>query len=822
VYNAWWKNSVTAPDQLRQRMAFALSEILVVSNTGPLNNNGRALADYYDTLLDTSFGNFRDILKHVTLSPAMGVYLDMRANAAGSAVTGLHPNENYAREILQLFSAGLYRTWPDGTIVLDSGAAAVPTYDQQVISGMARVFTGWNYSQKLNGDRLPTSSSPASDYIDPMVLVPKLHELGTKGLLDNVTLPAATITSSSDTTTDPTSTYTVQTMDPLLGQGFLVTSTISNAYDLNGLKDLEATIDTIMENSATGPYICRQLIQRFVTSQPTAAYVHRVVRAFNGERNVDGVATGVRGDMKDVLRAILLDYEARSPIASADPKFGKQREPLLRVTATARAFPSATMPGSTYRQLGGSEILITTPVPHLLTTESVGLVNPVDQGGSSANLPTSRAYSVTNVTPSYDLVGSTGVATISSPGYLPGDVVLVQFTSAALGSLPPYNQPVNYTVLSATPSSFTINTGATVVGNPSGSTRLPRNFTVDNVDTLKPAYTISGSTIQIVTSSLDAGDQFYVKFTTGGAAGAGYDGAYPVASSTGTVATIFLSNPPANQTGGKCIIPRLTGGYAVSTSGGVSTIQFQTSSDHNLTVGENIQIKILQANAGTPATSGVYAVQSVDGPNSFTVASPTVISSGSQGTLGMAALPLKGDNWLRSGTVTVDFSTWGVGSQSSLNQTPLNSTTVFNFFSPDYRYPGELSQAGMTVPEFQLTNDSNTMNLTNIITQGTLTNNSGNSNGYISFFSGSAITMNMAPYMTSARTSNAGIPVLVDELSVLLMGRSLQPAARTAIINYVANATNFPYTTPTSTQMRDRVRAIVNLITTSAEYAIQR
>lgn len=820
VYNSWWKNSVTAPDQLRQRTAFALSEILVVSNTGPLNNNGRALADYYDTLLDNSFGNFRDILKHVTLSPAMGVYLDMRANAAGSQITGLHPNENYAREILQLFSAGLYRTWPDGTIALDSNAAAVPTYDQQVITGMARVFTGWNYSQKLNGDRLPTSSSPASNYIDPMVLIPNLHELGNKNLLDNVMLPA--FTGQNGGSTDPSSTFEVQTLNPNGNQGSPVTTTIKNIYDLYGLKDLEATLDTIMENSATGPYICRQLIQRFVTSQPTPAYVQRVVLAFNGERNVDGVATGVRGDMKDILRAILLDYEARSPIASADPKFGKQREPLLRVTGPARAFPSATMPGSTYRQLGGQDIMVTTPVPHLLTTETIGLVDPTDAGNSTTNLPTSRAYSVKNVTPSYTLIGSTGIATISSPGYQPGDIVSVQFTSGGLGTQAPYNQPGNYAVQAVTPDAFTINIGSTALGNTSGGTRLPKNFTVDNVGTIKVSYTITENLIKLSISSIDTGDRFYVNFTSGGAAGAGYDGVYTVASSTGSVATISLPSSPSSQVSGSCTIPRYKGGYSVSNSGGVSTIQFQTDYNHNVIVGDNVQIKILQVNTGIPATSGVYAVQSVDGPNSFTVASPTVISSGSQGTLGMVVLPLKGDNWLRSGTVTVDPSTWGVGSQSSVNQTPLNSTTVFNFFSPDYRYPGELSQAGMTVPEFQLTNDSNTMNLTNIITQGTLTNNSGNSNGYISFFSGSAITMNMASYMNPAQTSNAGIPGLVDELSVLLMGRNLQPAARTAIINYVANSTNFPYTTPTSTQMRDRVRAIVNLITTSAEYAIQR
>ena len=121
TFNAWWRKSITAPDQLRQRVAFALSEILVVSDVGTLNNNGRALASYYDTLLDGAFGNFRELLEQVTLTPAMGLYLDMRANQKGSLLTGLHPNENYPREIMQLFSLGLNRLWPDGTLVLDSG-----------------------------------------------------------------------------------------------------------------------------------------------------------------------------------------------------------------------------------------------------------------------------------------------------------------------------------------------------------------------------------------------------------------------------------------------------------------------------------------------------------------------------------------------------------------------------------------------------------------------------------------------------------------------------------------------------------------------------
>src|SRR5262249_33982983 len=143
----WWQQSVTAPDQLRQRVAFALSQIMVVSENGTLNNNPVVLSSYYDVLLNNSFGNFRDLLKAVTLSPAMGLYLDMRFNDKGNLAAGTHPNENYAREIQQLFSIGLNRMWPDGTLVLDSNGDIVPTYNQDVIIGFARVFTGWNYYQ---------------------------------------------------------------------------------------------------------------------------------------------------------------------------------------------------------------------------------------------------------------------------------------------------------------------------------------------------------------------------------------------------------------------------------------------------------------------------------------------------------------------------------------------------------------------------------------------------------------------------------------------------------------------------------------------------
>jgi uncharacterized protein (DUF1800 family) len=830
-FNSWWKNSVTAPDQLRQRAAFALSEIFVVSNTGPLDNNGRVLADYYDSLLDSAFGNFRDILKHVTLSPAMGVYLDMRGNSAGNIMNGVHPNENYAREILQLFSAGLYRRWPDGTLVLDSKGLAVPTYDQSVITGFARVFTGWNWGQPLAAEsRLPTSFSPSTNYLDPMVLVPAKHELGTKILLDNVVLPAATVTSSTDTSTDPGSTYQVQSTDPALGAGNLVTTTITNRYDLNGLRDIEASFDNIMNNPAVAPYICRQLIQRLVTSHPKPEYVARVVRAYNGERNVDGIATGIDGDMKEVFRAILLDYEARSSTAAADPRFGKQREPVLRMTGPARSLAAPSFPGSTYRQAGYQQMLITTPQPHELGTETVHLSQFVDSGAAGFdNLPDSQGYTVAP-SPSYSFVKNvgtgvdTGVVTVNAGGYLTGDVVALQFTSGSLNKAP-FNTVRDYTVTSSTPTTFTLNPGSTgLSGDTSGNTLTPYNFTVNTTGLVTAAYTVSGSSATFTSSGIVQGHELYLKFATGGLAGAGFDRKYTVASATSTTFTVNLGAVPANPAAGSALIPRFAAGYNVTndTTGGGSFIDFSTGASHNLKAGDNVFINILITNNGpAPLPDGVYTVSSIRSRNVFRVVSPTRYTAGSQSSGGMLAYPVKDPTWTRSGTCTVRLGTFSVGGTGGdLGQTPLNSPTVFNYFYPDYQYPGPMAQAGMTTPEFQLTDDSSIMNLTNGLTGGIL---SGTTNGYTNYKS-SSIVCDLGPYMTPALTSNAGIKDLIDSLGTLLTGGNLTSGAKDIIAGYVGNNSNFGYTTPTPTvtQMRDRVRAVVHLILVSPQYAIQR
>jgi uncharacterized protein (DUF1800 family) len=707
LYNTWWEQSVTAPDQLRQRVAFALSEIMVVSDNGVLMDNARAVSAYYDTLLDNAFGNFRELLESVTLSPAMGIFLDMRANDKGSLITGVHANENYAREIMQLFSIGLNRLWPDGTLVMDSQGSLVPTYDQNVIMGFASVFTGWNYYQtnQANG-RLPTNFSPRSDYINPMVLVPTHHELGAKLLLDNVMLPQAWGTQADSSNTN---------------------------YDAYGLHDLEAAHDSIFNNQNVGPFICRQLIQRLVTSHPSRDYLYRVVQKFNDN------GAGVRGDMPAVIKAILLDYEARSSALLSQTTFGKQREPLLRVTAIARAFPAFSPLAGTYSQNGDRPITITTPSTHRLNSGDIIWINFTDTSGQPA--PASQGYSVT----------------VTSP------------------------------------TSFRVNAAGLLAGT----------------------YTLTNNTLTVAMSGhgLATNNPVYLAFTTGGASNGVYQVVTVPDSSHFTVTTAVSSTNTGN-----CLVPKITGGGFTQSR---TNVTINTGLQHGLNPGDNVFINFTQA--GSPA-DGQYQVITVPDASHFTI---IVTNSTSTTQNGQIIYPLVAPPLVRNGNAVGQWSTWHMnatdgGGSSSLNQAPLSSPTVFNFYFPDYKFPGPLASAGLTTPEFQLTSDTSTAQQMNFL-EGGILNNTGNTNGLSSFIAGNgAIALDIGPWMTPGYTSNAGIPGLVDALNSLLCAGQLSAGAKTAIVNYVANTSNFPYTTPTNTQMRDRVRAVVHLIVTSPDFTIQR
>ncbi|MGQ0622450.1 MAG: DUF1800 domain-containing protein [Panacagrimonas sp.] len=278
----WWERSVKAPDQLRQRVAFALSEILVVSEKSDIDQDG--LAHYYDVLVSHAFGNFRTLLEQVTLSPAMGRYLSMQGNQKPDPAAGIRADENFAREVMQLFSIGLIKLRIDGSPM---GGA---TYTQADVENLARIFTGWNWAG------MPKFNSNRPNWLRSMQAYPKSHDTGAKRFL-NQTFEAGR----------------------------------------SAEEELGRALDILFQHPNVGPFLARQLIQRMVTSNPTKAYIQRVASVFNDN------GSGVRGDLGAVVRAVLLDTEARNGHNGANRdvslrQYGKLREPVVRIAHVWRAF----------------------------------------------------------------------------------------------------------------------------------------------------------------------------------------------------------------------------------------------------------------------------------------------------------------------------------------------------------------------------------------------------------------------------------------------------------------------------------------------------
>jgi len=295
-HDVWWQNALTGEDQLRQRVALALSEILVVSDVDPsLRVAQFGMADYYDTLARHAFGNYRELLEAVTLHPVMGKFLSSIRNEKNNPEMNIRPDENFARELLQLFSLGVHQLNADGTKKRDSDGSPLPTYTQFEIIEYAKIFTGWNYAN-INWDYW----DGYGNVVDSMVPFEEYHEPGVKYLIDG-------------------------------------SSTAADART-----DLEAALDSIFNHSNMGPFLARQLIQRLVTSNPTPGYISRVGAVFNDN------GRGVRGDLGATIRAVLLDEEARNGHLLYPDTFGKLREPLLRITHTWRAFHANQTPGARY------------------------------------------------------------------------------------------------------------------------------------------------------------------------------------------------------------------------------------------------------------------------------------------------------------------------------------------------------------------------------------------------------------------------------------------------------------------------------------------
>lgn len=295
----WLRHALRAPDQLRQRVAFALSEILVISQLSPLVGYPWGSASYYDTLARNAFGNYRTLMEDVTLHPAMGVYLSMLGNQKPDTLRNIRPDENYARELMQLFTIGLVELDLDGSVRRDGQGNAIPTYDQSVIEGFAHVYTGWTYA---GAPGFALAFPTIANQVVPMQAYAEQHDTGPKRVLSYA---GATLTQIPAGQTPE--------------------------------QDLDDALDNIFRHPNVAPFISKQLIQRLVTSNPSPQYVQRVARVFEND------GAGRRGELDAVIKAVLLDPEARSAPANANA--GKLGEPVLRLTRIWRAYGAASASG---------------------------------------------------------------------------------------------------------------------------------------------------------------------------------------------------------------------------------------------------------------------------------------------------------------------------------------------------------------------------------------------------------------------------------------------------------------------------------------------
>ncbi len=309
-FDSWWGQALGGDDQLRQRTTFALSELMVISFTdSTLRNQTRGVASYYDTLGENVFGNFRDLLENVTLHPMMGIYLSWLKNEKEDPTTGRVPDLNFAREITQLFAVGEYQLNTDGTNIMGADGRPTPAYKSADLEGLSQVFTGYSW---YAGPQLTDRTNA--------------RYFGNNASLERDWRPMQSYNN-----------YTANTDFHSITQKKFWATTIPAQTKSDNEGDLKIALDTIFNNPNVGPFVGKQLIQRLVTSNPSPAYVSRVATAFNDN------GSGVRGDMKAVWKAILLDPEART--VNTSPSYGKLREPVVRLANLLRAFNATSISG---------------------------------------------------------------------------------------------------------------------------------------------------------------------------------------------------------------------------------------------------------------------------------------------------------------------------------------------------------------------------------------------------------------------------------------------------------------------------------------------
>lgn len=298
-YESYWLYASTSRAQLRERMKLALSEIFVISLADAAIDT-RGAASYYDMLGTNAFGNYRDLLQQVALHPMMGRYLTHLSNQREDTASGRKPDENFAREVLQLMSIGTYELEPDGTVSRDGAGATIPTYTADDVSNLAKVFTGYSwYHPSPTNSTFFGGSRNIDASVRPMIYYANYHSITAKTFLD-MTLPGGAA---------------------------------------NGPNELGIALDTIFNHPNVPPFMCQRLIQRLVTSNPTPSYVGRCSAVFRNN------GAGVRGDLRAVVKSILMDPEARNASLASTPGYGKVREPIIRLTNWIRAFGATSISG---------------------------------------------------------------------------------------------------------------------------------------------------------------------------------------------------------------------------------------------------------------------------------------------------------------------------------------------------------------------------------------------------------------------------------------------------------------------------------------------
>jgi uncharacterized protein (DUF1800 family) len=378
-----WNQLMSDANGVRKRVALALSEFFVVSLTGlDFSWRAQAIAYYWDQLNSRAFGNFRALLEDVTLNPAMGYYLSTRGNRKEDTRTGRVPDENYAREVMQLFTIGLYQLNNDGSRRLDANNQPIETYTNTDVTNLARVFTGYNWDFTGNV-RTPSTN-------DPNRLINSTGYVLRPMTIDNTKWEFPSSTSQHS----------------MLEATFLGTTIAANT---DGTAALKTALDTLFNHANVGPFFARQMIQRLVTSNPSAAYTDRVARVFNNN------GSGVRGDLRAVFKAIFLDDEAMGAAGQTAPTFGKVREPMLRFVQWARTFGAASTSGNW--RIGNLSDLVSGLGQSALRSPSVfNFFRP-------GYVPANTAIATNSlVAPEFQLVNES-----STPGY-------VNYMASAIGS----------------------------------------------------------------------------------------------------------------------------------------------------------------------------------------------------------------------------------------------------------------------------------------------------------------------------------------------------------------------------------------------------